>query len=177
MLIDIVVLLMAAIIGLFVRMNQLQGHVLAALAPLQAGVMGQEMGLEIGTEAPDFFLPDTAGQMVSLDDFVGQRVLLAFSSTGCPACKEMYPHLKAFSEGREDVGVVMISRGSAEENRQLREEHGFGFPVLTWDDEVARDSQVPGTPFFYVIDGEGVIVSKGFANTLEQLKQLVQATK
>jgi hypothetical protein len=34
-----------------------------------------------------------------------------------------------------------------------------------------------GTPFFYVIDREGVITSKGFANTLEQLKQLVRAGK
>jgi methylamine dehydrogenase accessory protein MauD len=115
--------------------------------------------------------------MVSLDDFAGQRVLLAFSSTHCPACKEMYLHLKAFSEDREDVQVVMISLGSAEENRQLREKQGFGFPVLTWDDKVAQDYEVPGTPFFYVIDGEGVITSKGFANTLEQLKQLVKAGK
>jgi len=47
--------------------------------------------------------------------------------------------------------------------------------VSGWDDEVMVDYQVPGTPFFYVIDGEGVIVSKGFANTLEQLKELVRA--
>jgi len=114
--------------------------------------------------------------MVSLDDFAGQRVLLAFSSPRCPACVEMYPHLKAFSEGREDVQVVMISRGSAEENRQLIEEGGFGFPVLTWDDEVARDYEIPGTPFFYVIDG-GVSINKGFANTLEQLEELVHASE
>jgi methylamine dehydrogenase accessory protein MauD len=173
----IVILLMIAIIGLFIRMNQLQSQVLAALAPLRIEVAGQEMGLEIGTEAPDFTLPDTAGRMVSLDDFAGRRVLLAFSSPRCPACREMYPHLKAFSEDREDVQVVMISLGSAEENRQLREKQGFGFPVLTWDDKVAQDYEVPGTPFFYVIDGEGVITSKGFANTLEQLKQLVKAGK
>jgi methylamine dehydrogenase accessory protein MauD len=180
LLMGIVILLMVAIIGLFIRMNQLQGQVLAALAPLRIEVAGQEMGLEIGTKAPGFTLPDTAGRMVSLDDFAGQRVLLAFSSTHCSACVEMYPHLKAFSQGREDVRLVMISQGSAEENRQLMEEQGFAFPVLPvlgWDDEVMVDYQVPGVPFFYAIDGEGVIVDKGFANTLEQLKELVQAGK
>ena len=174
MLMGIVILLMVGNIGLFIRMNQLQREVLAALVPLQAGAIRQEMGLEIGTQAPDFTLPDTSSSMVSLGDFAGQKVLLAFSSTHCPACKGMYPHLKAFSESREDVQVVMISQGSAEENQQLVEEQGFGFPVLTWDDTVVRDYKVPGMPFFYVIDGEGVVANKSFANTLGQLEALVE---
>ena len=178
MLMGIVILLMVAIIGLFIRMNQLQREVLAALAPLRAGVMQQEMGLEVGAQAPDFTLPDATGQMVSLEDFAGQRVLLAFSSTHCRACMEMYPHLRAFSESRPDVQVVMISQGSTEENRQLAQMQGFAFPVLPvldWGDRVMVDYQVPGTPFFYVIDREGVIASRGFANTLEQLKELARA--
>jgi methylamine dehydrogenase accessory protein MauD len=178
MLMGIVILLMVAIIGLFLRMNQLQREVLAAVVPLRVEAIRRDSrGLEIGTQAPDFTLPDTAGQMVSLDDFAGQRVLLAFSSTHCRACTEMYPHLKAFSESQPDVQVVMISHGSAEENRQLLEARGFAFPVLplsVWDDEAMVDYQVPGTPFFYVIDGEGVITNANFANTLEQLEALVE---
>jgi methylamine dehydrogenase accessory protein MauD len=175
MLMGVVILLMLANLGLFLRMNQLQREVLAALQPLQA--MGRPQGLEIGTEAPAFTLLDTMGQTISLGNFAGQKVLLVFSSVQCPACIEMYPHLRAFSERRENVQVVMISRGSAEENRQLVEEQGFDFPILIWDDAVARDYQVPGVPFFYVIDGEGIIVNKGFANRLEQLKQLVRTGK
>ncbi|MEA3338426.1 MAG: hypothetical protein U9R15_00525 [Chloroflexota bacterium] len=38
----------------------------------------------------------------------------------------------------------------------------------------ARDYQAPGTPFFYVIDGDGVIAKAGFAGTLEQLEALVE---
>jgi len=180
LLMGIVILLMVAIIGLFIRMNQLQSQVLAALAPLRIEAIGQEMGLKVGTEAPDFTLPDTTGGMVSLDDFAGQRVLLAFSSTHCPACMEMYPHLRAFSENRPDVQVVMMSQGSADENQQLVEAQGFAFPVLPvldWDKKVMVDYQVPGTPFFYVIDGEGMVINKGFANTLEQLKELIQTGK
>jgi methylamine dehydrogenase accessory protein MauD len=177
MLMGIVILLMVAIIGLFLRMNRLQQAVLGAMVSAQVGVMEQEMGLEVGTEAPDFTLPDTNDSTVSLGDFAGQRVLLAFSSTHCSACKETYPHLKVFSESREDVQVVMISEGSAEENQQLVQAQGFAFPVLPvsgWDDEVMLDYQVPGVPFFYVIDGEGVIANADFANTLEQLEALVE---
>lgn len=175
MLMGVVILLMVANIGLFLRMNQLQREVLAALEPLQA--VKEPQGLEVETEAPAFTLPDTTGQMVSLGDFARQKVLLVFSSIQCPACVEIFPYLKTFSESEGDVQVVMISRGSAEENRQLVEEQSFDFPVLTWEDAVARDYQVPGTPFFYVVDGEGVIANAGFASTLEQLEALAADSK
>jgi len=176
MLTGVVILLMATTIGLFLRMNQLQHAVLNALRSSQAAAP-QERGLKIGTQAPGFALPDTNGSTISLEDYAGQRVLLAFSSTHCSACTEMYSHLRAFSENQEDVPVVMISQGSAEENRQLAEEQGFAFsvlPVSSWDDAVMLDYQVPGTPFFYVIDGEGVIANANFASRLQQLEALVE---
>ncbi|MFQ6100846.1 MAG: hypothetical protein ACE5OS_06375 [Anaerolineae bacterium] len=71
----------------------------------------------------------------------------------------------------------MISHATVEENRQLMEEQGFDFPVLTWDDGVFEDCHVPGTPFFYTIDGDGVIANAGFADTLEQLEALVADSK
>jgi len=129
--------------------------------------------LAVGSPAPEFTLTDTEGRAVSLADFAGQRLLLVFASPHCPACREMYPHLKAFSENRPDIRVVMVSKGTAEENWRLVEEQGFGFPVLLWEDEVASEYRVPGTPFFYMVDGEGVIVNEGFAGSPEQLEALV----
>jgi protein SCO1/2 len=40
--------------------------------------------IQPGTEAPQFTLPDQDGQQVSLSDFRGQPVVLAFLYTGCP---------------------------------------------------------------------------------------------
>mgnify|MGYP000517318313 CR=1 FL=1 len=166
-------LLMVAIIGLFVRMNQLQEAALAALAAPPAGATMQDVGLAVGRPAPAFILPDVNGAPVALEDFAGRRVLLVFSSVSCPACTEMYPHLRAFSEAHRQVQVVMVSRGAAEENRALVEEQGFAFPVLTWEDSAAQAYAVPGTPFCYVVDEAGVIVGKGFANTRAQFEALV----
>lgn len=39
---------------------------------------------------------------------------------------------------------------------------------------MARDYRLPGVPFFYVIDEEGIVANGGFANTLRQLEALVQ---
>lgn len=174
MVMAIVILLMVAVAGLFFRMTQLQDEVLAALEPFQ--VMRGPEGLETGTQAPAFTLTNTEGQKISLTDLMTQRILLSFSSTHCPACAEMYPHLEALSEGRQEISVVMVSRGTAEENRRLVEEQDFDFPVLTWEDAVANEYQVPGTPFFYMIDKHGIIVNKGFANSLQQLEELTKGS-
>jgi cytochrome oxidase Cu insertion factor (SCO1/SenC/PrrC family) len=111
MLMGTVILLMAAIVGLFLRMNQLQGAILEVLAMPQT-TASRERGLKPGTMAPDFTLTDTDGETVSLGAFAAKKVLLAFSSLHCPACKEMYPHLKAFSENQKNVQVLMVSQGS-----------------------------------------------------------------
>ncbi len=39
-------------------------------------------GLSIGVEAPAFSLPDGDGNLVSLSDYAGQKVVLVFYATG-----------------------------------------------------------------------------------------------
>lgn len=66
MLMGIVILLMAANVGLFLRMNQLQREVLAALKPYQELTRGPS-GLEVGAPAPPFSLRNTEGESVLAD--------------------------------------------------------------------------------------------------------------
>ncbi len=173
MLMAIIILLMVAIAGLFLRMNQLQRQVLVALSSGAVGVPAQDMGLPVGTVAPDFTLPDLAGKPISLRNFAGRRVLLVFSSTTCSACQKTWPELQAFSKARRDLQVMMISHGTTDENRQMTTEQGFTFPVLAWDEAVAQQYRAPGTPFFVVIDEQRVITAGGFANTQAELGRLV----
>jgi peroxiredoxin len=177
MLIGIVILLLITNIGLFLRVSDLQQKVIEALALPQSLVgtqpMGDSsMGLKPGTESHNFELPDTSGKTVSLRDFSGRKVLLAFFSTECTKCIQTYPVIKSFSEKRNDIQVIMILRGSSEKNRQVTQEHDFSFPVLEWNDGVAGEYQVPGTPFYYVIDGKGSIANAGFAGSAEELDLL-----
>lgn len=172
MLMAIVILLMIANGGLFIRMNQLQQRVLTALSPSQ----GKSVGLKIDTMAPDFTLVDTNGEDVSLKNFSGHWVLLGFTSISCPVCKATYPYIKVFSEEASDIQVILVSRGTTEQNQQLMQEQAFDFPVLTNPEDLSQviiDFNVPGTPFFYVIDASGIIRAVGFANTLEQLHSMV----
>ena len=72
-----------------------------------------------------------------------------------------------------DTQVIMISYGSELENQQMVVEYAFDFPVLHWESEIVQAYVVPGTPFLYLIDSTGQIISKGFVNTLEDLERLI----
>ncbi len=176
-LMGITILLMVAIAGLFLRMIQLQQTVMAAVAPLRGQAYGMDIadtaGIETGSDAPEFRLLDQEGRYVTSESSAGQETLLAFTSTRCPACKEMYPHIQAFSEKNEVVRVYVISYGSTEETQAIIDKYALSFPVLSWSDEVAEAYQVSAVPFFFFIDARGVVVNKGVANNFDQLVSLV----
>jgi len=131
-------------------------------------------GLEAGTPAPDFRLPDLQGNEQSLSEYRGRRVLLVFSDPNCGPCDSLAPHLVSLDErGRSDnLRVLMVSRGDAESNRAKARQHRFGFPVLlqrSW--EVSKDYAMFATPVAYLIDEDGVIARDvaGGANAIRSL--------
>ena len=90
--------------------------------------------LSIGTKAPDFTLPDQNGELRSLGDFAGKKVVLYFYSkdntSGCTkqACGfgELYPQ---FTE--KGAVVIGISKDSTESHRKFAEKYGLPFVLLS----------------------------------------------
>jgi len=87
-------------------------------------------GLEAGTPAPNLVLPDVDCELHSLADYQGRRVLLVFSDVSCGPCDALAPELVQLARARDDLQVVMVSRGGADANRQKTAQHGYPFPVL-----------------------------------------------
>lgn len=120
-------------------------------------------GLEAGTAAPDFTLPDLAGNEHSLHEYRGKPVILVFSDPACDPCDVLAPHLVRAEEGRRgDNGkqILMISRGDVEANRRKAREHRFNFPVLlqkNW--EVSLEYAMFATPVAYLMDEQGIIIN------------------
>lgn len=116
-------------------------------------------GLEAGTLAPNFVVRDLKGDVHSLTDYRGQKVLLVFSDVTCGPCEALAPELVRLAGDRDDVKVVMISRGDPELNRQKAERLEYPFPVLlqkSW--EISKQYGMFATPIGYLIDEDGVIV-------------------
>ncbi len=90
--------------------------------------------LEIGTKAPEFTLPDQNGEMRSLSDYRGQKVILYFypkdMTSGCTkqACafSELYPQF------REKGAVVLgVSKDSVTSHKKFEEKYGLPFTLLS----------------------------------------------
>jgi len=119
-------------------------------------------GLPAGVRAPIFELPDLDGKIVSLDQYLGQRLLLIFFNPECSFCQGMAPDLAALpwdGGGGRPVPVV-VSAGDPEAIRALVAEHGMRCPVLRQEqNEIAALYGALGTPLGYLVDEHGILAS------------------
>ena len=118
--------------------------------------------LPLGTEAPDFSLPDPSGRLVSLADFEAKKALVVmFLSNHCPFVKHVADELAQMARDYEakGVGFVAINANDVEkypadappkmvEEAKLR---GYIFPYL-YDEsqQIAKAYRAACTPDFYV---------------------------
>ena len=119
-------------------------------------------GLDAGTTAPAFELPELHGGQVSLEQFRGRRVLLVFFSSHCVYCDLMAPDLGRLPlDGRDGLPVpLVIMTGEAEEVRKFVAKHGIRCSVLLQESgEVATPYRASATPSAYLIDEEGTLIS------------------
>ena len=90
--------------------------------------------LEVGMKAPDFSLPDQNGDMHTLSEYAGKKVILYFyprdNTPGCTkqACgfSELYPQ---FVE--KDAVVIGISKDSVASHKKFEEKYNLGFTLLS----------------------------------------------
>ena len=129
--------------------------------------------LAIGTQAPDFTLPDQNGEMKRLSDFRGQKVILYFypkdMTSGCTkqACAfgELYPQFR-----EKGAAVLGVSKDSVASHKRFEEKYGLPFPLLAdtektviqaydvWKEKVNYGKVTMGVVrTTYLIDENGVI--------------------
>jgi peroxiredoxin len=129
--------------------------------------------LELGTQAPDFSLPNPlTGESVSLSDYRHMPLLVVFSCNHCPYVLHI---LKSFSEYANDVqksglSVVMINANdiqnypddSPQKMTDLVSEYEFEFPYL-YDEsqQVAIAYRAACTPDFFLFDNQHRLVYRG----------------
>lgn len=96
--------------------------------------------LEVGTKAPLFSLPNQAGQMVNLADFLGKKVILYFyprdNTAGCT--RQAVAYAKLFDEfTKRDVVVIGISKDSVKSHANFAQKNALPFILLSDPDLVA----------------------------------------
>ena len=102
-------------------------------------------GPPIGSDAPDFVLPDLEGNLYSLADYAGQPVLIILFATWCPVCHFELPDIEAtiWSEYR-DQGLQVLAIGGQQESlgavTEFREKYKLSFPILFDDSGVVLNA-------------------------------------
>lgn len=129
--------------------------------------------LSLGTSAPDFNLPDTQGNIVSLGNFKEAPALLViFMCNHCPFVKHilsvMVDIVKEYQEkgvaivGINSNDVVNFTEDSPEMMAKAAKKAGFTFPYLYDESQaVAKAYRAACTPDFFLFDKERTLVYRG----------------
>ena len=149
--------------------------------------------IEVGTKAPDFSLPDQNGDMHSLSDYKGKKVILYFypkdSTAGCTkqACgfADRYPQIQ-----ERGAVVLGVSKDTVASHKRFEEKYGLPFTLLSDTElevikayDVWKEKKNYGKVSMgvvrttYLIDEEGMIIKamdkvKAADNPQQMLEEL-----
>jgi len=130
--------------------------------------------LALGTQAPEFDLPDVvSGQRVTLKTFAGKKALLVmFICQHCPYVQHVKQELARLGGdyAKNDIGIVAISANDAEKYpddapsslKAMAQTLGWTFPFC-YDEsqETAKAYTAACTPDFFLFDGQRTLAYRG----------------
>ena len=130
--------------------------------------------LEVGTKAPAFELPDQNGELHTLEEYRGKKVILYFyPKDNTPGCtKQACGYSELYSMFQEKgVVVIGISKDTVASHKRFEEKQGLTFTILADPElkvikayDVWKEKKNYGKVSMgvvrttYLIDEEGIIV-------------------
>ncbi|MBQ2911258.1 MAG: thioredoxin-dependent thiol peroxidase [Clostridia bacterium] len=90
--------------------------------------------LEVGMKAPQFTLPDKDGNMVSLSNFLGKKVVLYFyPKDNTPGCtRQACAFAGAYESFKDnDIVVIGVSKDSVASHKKFAEKHDLPFILIS----------------------------------------------
>lgn len=139
----------------------------SALRPSEQAAAASATSLSTGLHrnqlAPDFTLRDLQGNVVSLSEYRGRKVIVNFWASWCPPCKAEMPHMQRFYDkyGSDDVVLLSVNLTSLEKSnaaaKKFADKNGISFPIALDEEGAVLDLyNVRAYPTTYVLDERGV---------------------
>jgi len=128
--------------------------------------------MHLGTDAPDFELPDCCGNTVGKADFAGKPLLVMFICNHCPFVKHVAGQLKSITDEYMPKGVAAVAimandvenypDDSPEKMKREKQQRGYNFPYL-YDEsqETAKAYTAACTPDVFLFDADHKLYYRG----------------
>lgn len=117
--------------------------------------------IDTGQKAPHISLPGMDGNIVSLDRYKKDVIVLVFWATWCKNCKKEMPLLEEIYNRYRDKGLTIIGVNYNEGKEKVEKfvsEMGLTFPMALDNDlKVTRAYQVLSLPTIFFVDRKGFI--------------------
>lgn len=109
------------------------------------------MGVHFAGEGPELDKPAPAA--ADIDYEASPYTLLAFTSPTCEICASLKPALQRLSKAYDEVELHIVDHADAKAT--------FG------------QFRVRSTPYLVAVDAQGIVRSRGVANTLDQAEEML----
>jgi len=140
---------------------------LLAAMVMPAVAHAQDVGLEVGTQAPAAKVHTLDGKDANLSQYIGKTpILMEFWATWCPNCKELEPTLvaalKKYGNQVKFVGVAVSVNETPERVKAFVAKHGLpGDHYFDAKGNASGAYDAPATSYVVVINKAGKVVYTG----------------
>ena len=140
---------------------------LLVASSIAAPAFAQDLGIEVGSQAPAVVVHSLDGKQVDLGRYIGKTpMLIEFWATWCANCRELMPALleaeKKFGKKVKFVALAVAINQSPERVRRFIAAHPLPHETL-YDTEgkAAGAFDAPATSYVVVLDKTGKVVYTG----------------
>jgi thiol-disulfide isomerase/thioredoxin len=140
---------------------------LSAASLASTRLLAQDLGIEVGAQAPAVTVQSLDGKPVDLGSYIGKTpMLIEFWATWCPNCKELMPALleaeKKFGKQVKFVALAVAINQSPERVRRWLVANPMPHETFyDLDGKAAGAFDAPATSYVVVLDKNGRVVYTG----------------
>lgn len=119
-----------------------------------------------GNPAPDFTLTNMDGKPISLSDYKGKVVYLAFWASWCSPCRQQIDYIKEINKtiNNDEFAIIYVSIDENETawKNMVAKKQAVGTQLISkgLESAVPKEYNVGGVPLYYMIDKKGNFTTK-----------------
>lgn len=157
-----------------------EGHLSGTVAPVRPRLLEDppDEGSALSADALDITGVTPGGDAVSVSLSAAPRTLLAFLSSGCLTCRELWETIDTEGvPGLHELGarLVVVGKGAREESPAALTELAVTSAPTVLSSEAWAHFGVPVSPYFVLVDGvQRRVIGEGAGRSWAQVVRLLQ---